>query len=135
MHISCLIADVDYTATTVTVTFLSGTQSGANQTVDVRIIDDGIQESEEFVNIELFGLSESAEFAVISAGSGNGNITIISIDGKLHVVFTCMHLLLVTCNIGTLTCIQFRVLFLINSTVITIQCLAIQHCVLIRLHQ
>ena len=70
-------------------TFSSGSQSGAIQTVDVGILDDDIPESEEFINIQISRLSVGAALAVIAAGGGTGNITIIDIDGKLLSHLTC----------------------------------------------
>ena len=81
-HVLLYIADADYTATTVTLTFGSGTTDGLTQTVNVTIIDDGVVEVEEMINIRIFGLSVSAEHAVISSTTGNGTITIISNDSK-----------------------------------------------------
>ena len=86
-----LIAGSDYTTASVALTFLSGSQSGATQTVDVGIIDDDIPESEEFINIQISGLSVGAALAVIAAGSGTGNITIIDMDGKLLSHLTCTY--------------------------------------------
>ena len=56
--------------------------SGATQTVNVPIIEDGVVEPGEIVNIRIFGLSVSIDHAVIAAGAGTGTISIISIDSK-----------------------------------------------------
>ena len=77
-----ILAGPDYTATTVTLTFGSGTTAGTTQTVIVTIIDDDEVEEDEIINIRIFGLSVSTEHAVISATAGNGTITIINSDGK-----------------------------------------------------
>ena len=50
--------------------------------MNVTVIDDGVVEGDEMINIRIFGLSVSTEHAVISAAAGNGTITIINNDGK-----------------------------------------------------
>ena len=73
-----LTAGADYTATSVTLTFLAGTTNGSAQRVNVPIIEDGAVEPDEIINIRIFGLSASTDHAVIDRDSGNGLITIIS---------------------------------------------------------
>ena len=75
-------AGADYTATTVTLTFGAGTVAGATQTVNVPIIEDGMPESDEFVNIMISGLSVGTAHAEIAGGGGTGTITIVNIDSK-----------------------------------------------------
>ena len=83
MHILSLTAGADYTATTVTLTFGTGTVAGATQTVNVLIIEDGEVEPDEVVNIMISGLSVGTAHAIIAAGGGTGTITIINVDSKL----------------------------------------------------
>ena len=75
-------AGVDYTATTVTLTFEAGTVAGATQTVNVPILEDGIPESDEFLNITISGLSVGTAHAIIAGGGGTGTITIINVGSK-----------------------------------------------------
>ena len=56
--------------------------AGATQTVNVPIIEDGIQESDEVVNIMISGLSVGTAHAIIAGGGGTGTITIINVDSK-----------------------------------------------------
>ena len=56
--------------------------AGATQTVNVPILEDGIQESDEVVNIMISGLSVGTDHAIIAGGGGTGTITIINVDSK-----------------------------------------------------
>ena len=73
-----------------TLTFLAGAASGTTQTVTVQITDDGNPEPDEFINIQLSGLSVGTDFAIISSGSGTGSITILDDDRKLLSHLTCI---------------------------------------------
>ena len=56
--------------------------AGATQTVNVTILEDGMQESDEFFNIMISGLSVGTAHAIIAGGGGAGTITIVNIDSK-----------------------------------------------------
>ena len=56
----------------------------------VLITDDGNPEPDEFINIQLCGLSVGTGFAIISSGSGTGSITIVDDDRKLLSHLTCI---------------------------------------------
>ena len=73
-----------------TLTFSAGATSGTTQTVTVQITDDGNPEPDEVINIQLSGLSVGTDFAIISSGSGTGNITIVDDDRKLLSHLTCI---------------------------------------------
>ena len=52
--------------------------SDTSQTVNVPIIVDGEVDPDEIINIRIFGLSLSADHAVIDSDAGNGTIAIAS---------------------------------------------------------
>ncbi len=95
-----VLAGADYTATTAILTFESGATDGSTRTANVPIIDDGVVEGNETLNIRIFELSVTTDNVIISATAGNGIITIINDDGKFD---ECANIHKISCQ----NCIRF----------------------------